>query len=218
MASTISHELNQPLTAISAYARGCLIRLEKGAIQPFELIHALKELSHQSERAGEILHRIKNFVRQGSIELETILLDEVIHECIKLIHYELPHMEMHIVYEPEERIPPVSADRVKIEQVIINLLRNSIEAIQESKQSVVKITIKTKKDEAQQAVIVSLIDNGPGFDKSIKKHLFEPYFTTKTHGMGIGLAICKTLIEAHRGTLGAKNMPQGACFEFSLPF
>jgi PAS domain S-box-containing protein len=217
LASTLSHELNQPLSAISSYVKGCLIRLKNGNYQLEDIINVMEQTNVQTARAGEIIHRMKNFIRKGKLYYEKTNLNQVIQEIISVIRLEPAANTVSIHLELTKEVPTLEIDKVQIGQVISNLLRNAIEAIQQNKNITnPQITVKTtlKKNE----VWVDVIDNGPGCPSEIITKLFTPYFTTKATGMGMGLAICRTIIEAHHGNLTIlPNAKQGAWFRFTLP-
>lgn len=217
MASTLAHELNQPLAAIANYTRGCIRRLESGNFQMKQVLHAMQQAALQSERAGEIVHRMKNFVRKGSLYYEEVDLNKLIRDMSALIHYEMREFPVNIQLEFSERIPNLPVDKVQIEQVILNLMRNAIEAMQEARTPKPKLIVRTLMS-GKDAIHVDIIDNGPGFSYEAAQQLLTPYFTTKPKGMGMGLAICRTIVEAHGGHLSAKINPEGgAWFQFTLP-
>ena len=217
MASALAHELNQPLASISAFTRGCIRRLESNNIEPNKLLEVLQEVAEQAERAGHVLHRIKNFMRKGELLYEKTDINRIIQNAIKLINYEIAQPGVKINLNLEEGLPLLAIDTIQLEQVILNLLRNSVEAMNETK--IVKPTITLQSSRYLTSfVAIRISDNGPGFHVDNPENLFEPYFTTKPQGMGMGLAICRTLIEAHGGHLYAEhNQPEGACFYFTLP-
>lgn len=217
MASSLAHEINQPLAAITAYIKGCITRLEnKNEVTP-EILEALNEASLQAERAGEVVHRIKNFVRKGELFYEIIDINLMVEQTIQLIKQELQNSAIEIIYTPNKNLPPVEVDKIQIQQVILNLLRNAMEAMRDTNIAEPKINIEIRLN-SKTHVMVSIIDNGPGFSEQTANHLFELYFTTKSQGMGLGLAICRSVIEAHSGHLTAFILPQGgSCFQFDLP-
>ncbi len=217
MASSLAHEINQPLTAISAYVKGCVRRLEnKNEVTP-EIMDILIEASNQAERAGAVVHRIKNYVRQGELFYENIDINTIIAQAIHLITQEVQDLNLKILYTPTNDVFELRIDRIQIEQVILNLLRNAIEAMQEVKTPEPQITIQVN-TQKESYLTVQIIDNGPGFSAQIADHLFDSYFTTKTQGMGLGLAICRSIIEAHSGQLSASQLATGgSCFQFDLP-
>jgi signal transduction histidine kinase/DNA-binding response OmpR family regulator len=217
MASSLAHEINQPLAAITAYIKGCIKRLEiKNEVTP-EILEVLNEASLQAERAGEVIHRIKNFVRKGELFYETIDINSMVEQTIQLIKYESQSSTIEIVYVPNKDLPLLEVDKIQIQQVILNLLRNAIEAIKSVNIVEPKITINVQQNSKAQ-VTITVIDNGPGFSEQTASQLFELYFTTKPQGMGLGLTISRSVIEAHSGQLTALVLPQGgSCFQFDLP-
>jgi signal transduction histidine kinase/CheY-like chemotaxis protein len=217
MASSLAHEINQPLAAITAYIKGCIKRLEiKNEVTP-EILEVLNEASLQAERAGEVIHRIKNFVRKGELFYETIDINSMVEQTIQLIKYESQSSTIEIVYVPNKDLPQLEVDKIQIQQVILNLLRNAIEAIKSVNIVEPKITINVQQNSKAQ-VTITVIDNGPGFSEQTASQLFELYFTTKPQGMGLGLTISRSVIEAHSGQLTALVLPQGgSCFQFDLP-
>lgn len=217
MASSLAHEINQPLAAIAAYIKGCIKRLEtKKEVTP-EIIKILNEATHQAERAGEVVHRIKNFVRKGELFFENIDVNTLIEQAIQLIHQETQSFRVEVNYNPNKELPTVEVDKIQIQQVIINLLRNAVEAMKEVNTPEPKITIETIQNESNR-LSIRVLDNGPGFSGQTAQHLFELYFTTKSQGMGLGLSICRSVIEAHSGQLSASVLPGGgSAFQFDLP-
>lgn len=217
MASTLAHELNQPLAAIANYTKGCVRRLESGNFQLDQVLHAMRQAASQSERAGEIIHRMKNFVRKGKLYYEAADINKIIRDMAALINYEMREFPVNIQLELTEQIPHLPVDKVQIEQVILNLLRNAIEAMQDAKTAKPKLLVRTLMP-SSDIMHVDVVDNGPGFSAEIAQQLLTPYFTTKPKGMGMGLAICRTIIEAHGGHLSARLNPEGgAWFQFTLP-
>ena len=217
VASSLAHEINQPLTAISAYINGCIKRLEhKKEVTP-EIMKVLIETSSQADRAGKVIHRIKNFVRKGELFYDTIDINLMIEQAIQLIQQEPQSGAVEIIYLSKLNLLFVEIDKIQIQQVILNLLRNAMEAMKDANIPAPKITIGTQA-KGKGRIIVSIIDNGPGFSEQTAAHLFELYYTTKSKGMGLGLAICRSIIEAHSGQLSAFALPQGgSCFQFDLP-
>lgn len=217
MASSLAHEINQPLAAIAAYIKGCIKRLEnKNEVTP-EIIQVLHETTQQAERAGEVIHRIKNFVHKGELFYETIDIHLMVEQSIQLIKQEIQNLSIEIIYVPNVKLTTVIVDKIQIQQVILNLLRNAIEAMKSAGIASPRITIDIH-PKGKSRIIVNVIDNGPGFSVQNASRLFELYFTTKTKGMGLGLAICRSIIEAHAGQLKAFVLPEGgSCFQFDLP-
>ncbi len=218
MASAMAHELNQPLTTITNYIKGCIHRLDEGKYKVNELIEALQLAGRQAERAGAVLHRIKNFIRKSELYLEPVAIHELIANIPALLPDEILGTQIQIVMKLSKKpLPEMRLDKIQLEQVVLNLLRNSIDVLKTSSQPNGKITIETL-FRRPKTLVITIKDNGPGIDPATLPRLFDLYYTTKTHGMGIGLSICRTIIEAHRGNITAFNNPRGgACFEITLP-
>ncbi len=215
MASALAHELSQPLTVINTYVSGCIHRLEGGVKDTTLIIHAMKKAMLNVELAGAIIHRMKNFVRDGELHAEKILITVVINKVVSLIHDETKDKRIRIHVDCEENLPLIYADKIQIKQVLFNLIRNAIEAMRHAKTPKPTLTIKAAK---AQTLMVSVLDNGPGIALNISDLLFSPNVSTKLDSMGMGLAICRTIIEAHGGQLRVSNSPlSGACFQFTLP-
>ena len=216
MASTLAHELNQPLATITNYSKGSIRRLEAKNPNLEEVLTALKKIAKQSQRAGEIIHNIKTFVGKGKLSLVNVLIKDLIEDAIALLEFELQQTNIDIQFSLENPQQIITVDKLQLEQVIINLLRNSIEAMREAKTMHPKIFIRSKLLDTH-TLEISFIDNGPGFTQEISEQLLKKYFTTKSNGMGMGLAICRTIIEAHGGHIVAQPVPEGgACFHFTL--
>jgi PAS domain S-box-containing protein len=217
LASALAHELNQPLTAIAAYSGGCLMQLKKVLAQTNELANAMQHIAKQSSYAGNLIHRLKDFISDGVLHFESVNLNELIHDILPLLYYETTKSAIEIELQLAEELPNISADKTQLEQVIFNLVHNSLQTFKLAQTPAPHIIIQTAWQSS--SIIVSIMDNGPGFSVEVAKHLFEPYFSDSLYqGMGNSLAICKTIIEAHRGALTAPlNSEGGACLRFSLP-
>jgi len=219
MVSTLAHELNQPLTAINSYISGCIHRIEAGTLQKEELLSIMKKAVKNAELAGNIIHRMKNFVCQGDLVHEQENINEIVKEAVTFIHYEMDNVPLSFRFELSENLPSVMIDKIQMQQVLLNLLRNSIEAMIEINVANPTITLKTSLLDARN-IIVSVCDRGPGISPENMSSVFKQYFTTKSKNknMGMGLAICFNIIEAHGGHISARTIAQGgACFEFTLP-
>lgn len=212
----IAHELNQPLTAISNYSDACTRLLESGGEQREQIIEALQAISHQAQRAGLIISRIREFVGRNKINQEEIGINVLLLKVMRLIELEIRshgiEVQSHLV-DPE---PIVTVDNILIEQVILNLIRNSIEAMESTPKAERKLTIRTFVHNAN--VEISLTDRGSSLVEDDIDRLFDPFVTTKSQGFGMGLAICASIIKAHDGCLWAETNPEGgAIFHFTLP-
>lgn len=218
MASALAHELNQPLASIVSFTQGCVRRLETGNYQMADLLYAMKESAQQAERAGSIIHRMKNFARQGKLQLEQVNINTLIQEGLLLINKQVIDNQVTIQLDLNHELPDLQLDKIQIEQVLINIVRNALDAMRPIDNLPRKeIYIKTRM-KAEDCIQINIKDTGPGISSEALDQLFDPYFTTKPDGMGLGLAICRTIIEAHQGRLTVNNNSDyGACFTILLP-
>lgn len=220
MASTLAHELNQPLAAIASYAAGCANRLASDRWQPEEIRAALDKLGRQAQRAGEIIRRVQSFVRKSEPKLQPCRLESVIEDSLVLVEADARTRGISIDFQPEMALPPIMADQVMIEQVLLNLLRNAMDALADTPAPERRITLQVRN--LPQEVEVRVRDQGAGLAPEAAQRLFEAFFTTKPDGMGIGLSICRSIIEFHRGRLWYepnRHPPgsRGTTFIFTLP-
>lgn len=217
MASTLAHELNQPLAAIANYAMGCVTRLESGSYAREELLAAMQKASFQAERAGKIVRRMREFVRKTEPHCTSVPLADIVDEAIGFAEMEARKADIEIRVDIPSTLPPVHADRIMIEQVLLNLVKNGIEAMAQTPRDQRQLTVGARRIDAAQ-VEVEVRDSGHGIDVNETEKLFAPFFTTKPQGMGMGLNICRTIIEFHKGHLAAVPIPQGGtAFRFTLP-
>jgi two-component system sensor histidine kinase DctS len=216
MASTLAHELNQPLSAIASYTAGCLNRLDAPAFAAADLRPALTKLGAQAQRAGQIIRRVHDFVRKSEPRLQPCSLSQVVEDSVGFIDFDARRRGVSIQMAPESRDHTVEADRILLEQVMLNLLRNGIEATSQDGTTVQPLVITIAADQDQ--AVVRVADRGPGIAAEAADTLFQPFYTTKAEGMGMGLNICRSIIEFHRGRLWFEPNPGGgSVFCFSLP-
>ncbi|AYH45252.1 PAS domain S-box protein [Azoarcus sp. DN11] len=216
MASTLAHELNQPLAAIASYNTGCLNRLEQPALDREEFRDIFDRIGRQARRAGDIIRRVHDFVRRAEPKREPLDLNLMIREAIGLIEADSAKRGMRIETELDESLPAVAADPVMIEQVIVNLVRNGMDAMRDNPPSRRTMRVSTRRE--GDMLVVRVADNGTGIDPETARRLFEPFFTTKAEGMGMGLNICRSIAELHHGRLGFEINPDGGTiFTLSLP-
>ena len=214
MASSLAHELNQPLAAISSYAAGSLNLIDSGRADPAEIRDVLAKTQAQAQRAGQVIRRIYDFVRRAEPKTEPCELTRLIEETIALVEVDARRRKVRIVHELADGLPTVEGDRVLLGQALFNLMRNGIEAMSDSPDA--QLTVRADAD-ADQAVI-AIADRGPGVSAEAAKSLFEPFYTTKAEGMGMGLNICRSIVEAHQGRLWLEPNPDGgSIFYVSLP-
>lgn len=216
MASSLAHELNQPLAAIASYNAGCLNMLESGAADTAELKSALAKSAEQAQRAGRIIRRIYEFVRRAEPKSEPCDLAEIIEQVLGLVEADARRQGVRIQRETTGSLPLLQGDRVLIAQALLNLVRNAIEAMRgiaaERRQLSVATTV------AANSISIDIADLGCGISTEAVARLFEPFYTTKTEGMGMGLNICRSVIEAHRGRLWYEPNPAGgSIFHVQLP-
>jgi signal transduction histidine kinase len=217
MASTLAHEINQPLAAIANYTMGCVRRLRSGNWKTEELLDALEKSGAQAERAGKIIQRVREFVRKREPEFAACDVNDIIAGVAKMIEIEAEKNSANLTLDLAPALPAARADRVMIEQVILNLVKNAIEAMHDTAHERRALTIRTAAG-APGTVEVEVADNGRGFPAQLEENLFTPFFTTKPDGMGMGLHICRSIIEIHDGRLWASRNPAGgSAFHFSLP-
>jgi len=217
MAAGLAHELNQPLSAIVNYIQASLERIQSGAGDPNELLSDMEQAATQAERAGEIIERIRKFVRKPETQRAAVDPNALVREAADLVKTELRHHEVQLILELTDPLPKVEADSIQIEQVIVNLIRNSMEAMSETGGDGRRLVVQTS-SAGRGAVECAISDTGPGLSAEVGERAFDPFFTTKPNGMGMGLSICRTIIEAHGGRLWAMpNAEQGATFRFTLP-
>jgi PAS domain S-box-containing protein len=217
MAGALAHELSQPLTAIAAFARGCLRVLSGPTPEPQTLFEGVSEVAEQAERAGDILGRLREFVRGGEPRRAPVEVGPLIHAAIGLARAEATQNEVEIEARLDSGLPPVLADHVQIEQVLLNLLRNAIDAIATAGSQQRRIVVEAKYN-GQRTVEISVTDSGPGISADVADRLFEPFVTTKPEGMGMGLSISRSIVEYHGGKLRMfRGVDSGASFVFDLP-
>ena len=220
LATAIAHELNQPLTNIANYTQGLcnLVERQEDFKGRDEVIRVLKLCSNQSVRAGQLIHRLRDFVKGGKPQSTPIAVTELIRDATALAMINGYKRAVHIDYDLPADLPPVLVDHLQGQQVVFNLLRNAIEATDTEQGGQHEILIAARPiDEA--LVEISIEDEGPGIDPAIAGSLFDSFVTTKGGGMGVGLAICKQIVEASGGEIRAGQSERlgGAAFRFTLP-
>ena len=217
MATGLAHELNQPLASIVSYTQGCIRRIRDGQAEQSDLIAALGNVTSEAERAGEIIRRIRRFIRKREPQQTRIEPAELIEQCVALVRHELQAEGVALDVQVGKDLPCIDADRIQLQQVILNLLRNSMEAMEGVDRSNRAITVRAclRQD---GSLTVAIRDTGSGITAGEVERVFEPFYTTKAEGTGMGLAISRTIIEAHGGWLSAQANPDGgSTFEFTLP-
>ena len=217
MASGMAHELNQPLTALTSYCGTAVSLVNSMSSPPPQLGEILERATEQAHRAGDIIRHLREFVSKGDNHRESLELDQVIPDIIDFLKYEAQEGNVNIEFLPGSQICKVKADRIQIEQVLINMVRNSMEAIGSAKKSGGRVILRTRMLSDDQ-VEVTVSDNGPGVNPEMIDYIFHPFHTNKATGMGIGLTLSRTIIETHGGKLWIdKDHQNGALFGFELP-
>lgn len=223
MASSIAHELNQPLAAINNYCSGTLALVKSGRASPETLAPALEKTAQQALRAGMIVKRIREFVKRSEPKRQPSRVADIVADAVGLAEIEARKRRIRIVTEIRARMPIIYVDPVLIEQVLVNLMKNAAEAMQEARPQAENGVIRVVADLEAGFVDIRVIDQGPGVDEATAERLFEPFYSTKSDGMGMGLNICRSIIESHRGRLWVVNnvepdgLVSGATFHCSLP-
>lgn len=216
MASTLAHEINQPLTAIANYLKGCRRILErmKGDQVPL-LRDGVNLAAEQALRAGQVIRHLREFVARGESEHHIEPLPKLIEEASALALVGAKEKGVRIVFRFDPGARLVLADRIQIQQVLLNLIRNAIEAMQDVPRR--ELVIATSASRAEQTIAISVSDTGTGLAPEVAEQLFQPFITTKAHGMGVGLSICRTIVESHGGKIWAESGPgSGTKFTFTL--
>ncbi len=215
MASGLAHELNQPLSAIHTYVQGCIRRINMGNADLDAIVNALQLTAQQADRAGGIIRRLRSFVRKGESHKTYSEINQIVSEVTGFLETQLKNKQVNLILDLEEDLPPVLADIIQIEQVLINLLKNGIESMSGIEKPSIIVTTRRCN---HKYIELCVIDSGHGISKDKLKRIFNPFFTTKNSGMGMGLSISSSIIEAHDGKLYAENnTEQGARFCLTLP-
>lgn len=217
MASGIAHEVNQPLTSVVNYTQVCLNLLSSASIDRAKLTETLQKTHQQALKAGQIIHRMRDFVKSHKIQRTSVNINDLVRTAMALCEAECKRRQIIHKTELMASLPTVNVDYIQIEQVLLNLLRNSVEALLTLPESANKqLVVQTYLNEDQQ-VEVRVKDNGPGLDDAQQREVFKPFYTTKETGMGMGLAICRSIVEAHNGLLRFNSKPgKGTTFYFTL--
>lgn len=220
LATAIAHELNQPLTAIANFAEGARDRLAKrdDADDLSEVIDAIDKCRAQSLRAGQLLHRLREFVKPGETEARTVAVERLVDDTISLALINGYRQSVVIDRDIEPGLPLLKIDAIQAEQVLFNLLRNAFEAMSDQHETVHRMRISATAL-GQHSVRITVEDTGPGVDRDIRDQIFDSFVTSKAGGMGVGLAICRQIVETYGGSLELCDECKlsGACFALTLP-
>ncbi|WP_294000761.1 PAS domain S-box protein [Sphaerotilus sp.] len=227
MASSVAHELNQPLAAINNYCSGMLTRQRAGTLRDEDLVSALEKTAKQAQRAGQIIHRIRQFVKRSEPQRQPTRAADIVDDTLELAGLELRRRNVAIHSYVAQRLPVLQVDPILIEQVLLNLLKNAAEAIDNAQMPPKRRTIELRvvprhTPEMGGVIEFSVTDAGPGLKEDVSQRLYEAFFSTKADGMGIGLSLCRSIIESHQGRIKAENLYNaesitGCRFSFMLP-
>jgi PAS domain S-box-containing protein len=217
LVASIAHEVSQPLAAVIANAQACLRWLDRETPDLDAARRSVEWVIDDSNRASDVIQRVRALAKKTSVEKAPLDINNVVREVIALVQRELIGHQVSLQTELAPALPMTLGDRVQLQQVIINLVMNGIEAMQPVTDRPRELVIRSRHDEPQE-VLVSVTDCGGGISAENTDRLFNAFFTTKSSGMGMGLSICRSIVEAHGGRLWATaNLPHGATFQFALP-
>ncbi len=198
MASGMAHEISQPLAAVVNYTQGCVRHLQGKHYDVEKIIEVMKKAAAQAQRAGEVIHRLKSFFCKGELIKTSCKINSLVRETVTLIRNELNLEKVKVEFFLSKNVPVIFTDKIQIQQVLLNLIQNAMDAMKEIDKKEKRIRIHVKSLNVKTIEIV-VNDSGPGFSKDMVNKAFEPFVTTKTSGRGMGLAICRSIVEAHGG-------------------
>ncbi|MGD8743264.1 MAG: response regulator [Granulosicoccaceae bacterium] len=216
MATEIAHELNQPLTSIATYADACLRLLPANGDAPDDVRRALQDIANQAQRGGRIIRGLREFVGKGEGHRSTIDINNLVRDVVRLAEVEARWHSVKMSVALAADLPAVLLEKILIEQVLLNLIRNAIEAMEAVDKSSRQLTITSSRI-PEDKICIAVQDSGPGLSEEAQQKVFERFYTTKANGMGMGLAICHSIIQEHGGKLWTTpNNPHGTTFHFTL--
>ncbi|GEM_PF-1603887 len=217
MAAGIAHEVNQPLTAIASYAEACQRLIAADMVDSNELMHAMQQTASQAHRAGEVIRRLRSFAKQHETQRNVVNPNDLIKDVVELTKIDTPLQQTALNLELARELPSVKADAVQIQQVLLNLIRNATDAVSDLQCTDRSIMIRSEKA-SQDLIRIDVIDNGCGIEDADATQIFNPFFSTKHSGMGLGLSICRSIIESHGGHLNFETRhDRGTKFFMTLP-
>ena len=226
MASSVAHELNQPLTAINNYCTGMVSRIRAQQISEVELLGALEKTARQAQRAGQIIQRIRSFVKRSEPNRSLSKISSMVDEAVELAEIELRRRHVRLTHHIAHRMPTLLVDPILIEQVLVNLLKNAAESIdlaqRPTAQRSVNLRVVPRLVNDKPVIEFTVKDSGQGLAPEVMARLYEAFYSTKADGMGIGLSLCRSIVESHQGRMTAENLYNGTevtgcCFSFWIP-
>lgn len=217
MATSLAHELNQPLAAITNYARGAIRRLNTEGKNTNELVSVLEQITSLAERAASIIEGVRSFIRKRDVDWDSVDLTDVVNEVVQLTSGALRKNNIRLELQTAKSLPSLRGDAIQLEQVALNLILNAIEAMAKVPKNKRQLQLRTRLKEANQ-VELSIHDNGPGLTPGLQERIFDQFVTTKTDGLGLGLSISRSIVEAHGGEMRIESSPnRGTTVFLSLP-
>jgi len=217
IAASVVHELSQPFTAILNNAQAAQRFLAVDTPDLDEVREALMDIIEDDKRAAEVVRRLRSLLRKGEVNRKLLDLNEAIRELVPLLDREVPARNVSMNFDLPSGLPPVFGDRVELQQVVVNLVVNACEAMTDSEPDSCELVVQTFTDQSNN-VVVAVRDSGPGLDRKVCDRIFDPFYTTKSEGMGMGLSISRSIIGAHGSSLwGTNNPDRGATFYFTVP-
>ena len=217
MAAGLAHEINQPLTAIAAYTQACRRLIDAGRIDSKELIETASKINTQALRAGDVIRRLRKFVKRTDSGRDVCNCESLIQDVVSLAELDAKSHDMQIVLNNPKTEFLIDVDQTQIQQVVLNLIRNAIDSMEEGRAKDRRVEIEIEEDQ-DDMIRISVSDQGVGVSDDARQRLFDPFFTTKESGMGLGLPMCRSIIDAHGGKLSFQpNKDVGATFFFTLP-
>jgi PAS domain S-box-containing protein len=226
MASSVAHELNQPLTAINNYCNGMVSRIKTKQITEEDLLGALEKTAKQAQRAGQIIQRIRSFVKRSEPNRSLSGIQAMVSEAVELAEIELRRRHVRLTHYVAPRMPHLMVDPILIEQVLLNLLKNAAESVDAAQrptaQRIVKLRVAPAQVDGKLVIEFMVMDSGNGIAPEVMARLYEAFYSTKADGMGIGLSLCRSIVESHMGRMKAENLYNGdeltgCCFSFWIP-
>ena len=226
MASSVAHELNQPLTAISNYCTGMISRIKGGSIGQDDLLGALDKTARQAQRAGQVVQHIRSFVKRSEPRRQWSEVPTMVEQVVELAEIDLRRRQVRLTHHVAPQLPALHVDPILIEQVLINLIKNGAESVDAAKRAtsnrLVEVRVTQRDIEHQATVQFSVTDSGRGLSPEALDRLYEAFFSTKNDGLGIGLNLCRSIVESHQGRIQAENLYNagqvvGCRFSFWIP-